>query len=157
MNCLVKLAISVGKVKTFLGQSKFRQQQSGRVPKIFKQPINFAVESRRNSTIQRFGIHFYGKNLNVMLHLVTNVFFSCRSFSLVIDHSRNTITYHNALSLSPPKFCISIVFGVSWGHFNSQEKLKTMLMQNFGVTNKEHYGMLWYFLEWSIIRVHKSI
>ena len=33
---------------------------------------------------------------------------------------------------------------------NSQEKLKTMLMQNFGVTNKEHYGMLWYFLEWSI-------
>ena len=24
-------------------------------------------------------------------------------------------------------------------------------MQNFGVTNKEHYGMLWYFLEWSII------
>jgi len=25
-----------------------------------------------------------------------------------------------------------------------------MLMQNFGVTNKEHYGMLQYFLEWSI-------
>ena len=24
-----------------------------------------------------------------------------------------------------------------------------MLMQIFGVTNKEHYGMLWYFLEWS--------
>ena len=23
-------------------------------------------------------------------------------------------------------------------------------MQNFGVTNKERYGMLWYFLEWSI-------
>ena len=23
-------------------------------------------------------------------------------------------------------------------------------MQNYGVTNKEHYGMLWYFLEWSI-------
>ena len=21
---------------------------------------------------------------------------------------------------------------------------------NFGVTNKEHYSMLWYFLEWSI-------
>ena len=40
------------------------------------------------------------------------------------------------------KFCINIVFSFSWGHFNSQEKLKTMLMQNFGVTNKEHYGML---------------
>ena len=26
-----------------------------------------------------------------------------------------------------------------------------MLMQNFGVTSKEHYGMLWYFLEWSIL------
>ena len=23
------------------------------------------------------------------------------------------------------------------------------LMQNFGLTNKEHYGMLWYSLEWS--------
>ena len=26
-----------------------------------------------------------------------------------------------------------------------------MLMQNVGVRNKEHYGMLWYFLEWSIV------
>ena len=25
-----------------------------------------------------------------------------------------------------------------------------MPMPAFGVTNKEHYGMLWYFLEWSI-------
>ena len=46
-----------------------------------------------------------------------------------------------------PKFCISIVFSFSWGHFNSQEKLQTMLMPNVGVTNKEHYGMLWQF--WS--------
>ena len=23
-------------------------------------------------------------------------------------------------------------------------------MQNFGMTNKEYYGMLWYFLEWPI-------
>ena len=46
-----------------------------------------------------------------------------------------------------PKFCISIVFSFSWDHFNSQQKLKTILMQNFGVTNKEHSGMLWYF--WS--------
>ena len=46
-----------------------------------------------------------------------------------------------------PKFCISIVFSFSWGHCNSQEKLKTMPMQNFGVKNKEHYGMLWHF--WS--------
>ena len=30
-------------------------------------------------------------------------------------------------------------------------------MQNFGVTNKEHYGMLWYFLEWSIKQVASNI
>ena len=42
------------------------------------------------------------------------------------------------------KFFISIVF--SWELKWPQEKLKTMLMQNFGVTNKEHYGILWYFL-----------
>ena len=46
-----------------------------------------------------------------------------------------------------PKFCISIVFSFSWELKWPQEKLKTMLMQNFGGTNKEHYGMLWYF--WS--------
>ena len=33
-----------------------------------------------------------------------------------------------------------------YGLINSQT---TMLMQNFGVTNKEYYGMLWYFLKWS--------
>ena len=26
-----------------------------------------------------------------------------------------------------------------------------MLMQNFGVTNKQYYVMLWCFLEWSIL------
>ena len=26
-----------------------------------------------------------------------------------------------------------------------------MFMQNFGMTNKEYYGMSWYFLEWSIV------
>ena len=30
-------------------------------------------------------------------------------------------------------------------------------MQNFWVTNKEHYGMLWHFLEWSITHVLKKI
>ena len=33
-----------------------------------------------------------------------------------------------------------------------------MLMQNFGLTYKEHYGMLGYFLEWSIeIGVYYSL
>ena len=30
--------------------------------------------------------------------------------------------------------------------FNSKEKLNTMFMQNFEVTNKEYYGMPWHFL-----------
>ena len=41
-------------------------------------------------------------------------------------------------------------FSFSWELKLPQEKLKTMVMQNCGVINKEHYGMLWYFLEWSI-------
>ena len=64
-----------------------------------------------------------------------------------IDHSRK---YHNIPQYSlfvSPKFCISIVFSFSWELKRPQEKLKTMLMQNFGMTRKEYYGMLWYFLE----------
>ena len=61
----------------------------------------------------------------------------------------NTITYHNTVCWSLQilhKHCLRFLLGVKW----PQEKLKTMLMQNFGVTNKQYYGMLWYFLEWSI-------
>ena len=61
----------------------------------------------------------------------------------------NTITYLSTL-LVTPKFCISIVFTFSWELKWPQEKLKTMLMQNFGVRNEEYYGMLLYFLKWSI-------
>ena len=39
------------------------------------------------------------------------------------------------------KYCLSF----SWELKLPEEKLKTMLTQNFGVTNKEHYGVLWYF------------
>ena len=37
-------------------------------------------------------------------------------------------SYHNNLCLSPPTFCISIVFSFSWELKWSQEKLKTLLM-----------------------------
>ena len=33
----------------------------------------------------------------------------------------------------------------------TRETENRMLMQNFGMTNKEHYGILWYFLEWSTV------
>ena len=36
-----------------------------------------------------------------------------------------------------PKFRIHIVFSFFWE------------LKNLEVTNKEHYSMLWYFLEWS--------
>ena len=39
------------------------------------------------------------------------------------------------------KHYLQFLFGVKL----PQEKLKTMLMQNFWVTNKGHYDMLWYF------------
>ena len=45
------------------------------------------------------------------------------------------------------KHCLQFLLGVK----KAQDKLKTMLMQNFGVTNKEHY-MLWYFLECSMLQ-----
>ena len=47
------------------------------------------------------------------------------------------------LKKGPAEKAVSIVsisiVSFSWGS-----------AQIFGVTNKEHYGMLWYFLEWSI-------
>ena len=41
----------------------------------------------------------------------------------------------------PTKFCISIESSFSRDYFKSQEKIKTMLMQNFGATNKEYYDI----------------
>ena len=44
-----------------------------------------------------------------------------------------------------------VLFSLSpGGHFNDQNELKIMLMQNVGEIDKEYYGMLWYFLLWSI-------
>ena len=47
------------------------------------------------------------------------------------------------------KHCLQFLLGVKMAprETKNMKKLKTMLMQNFGLTNKEYYGMLWYF--WS--------
>ena len=42
--------------------------------------------------------------------------------------------------ICPPKFCITLVFHFSWVLQLSQEKLKTVLMQEFGGAKKVHYG-----------------
>ena len=44
---------------------------------------------------------------------------------------------------APSKFYISVAFIFSWDHNKSQEKMETMLLQNFGGTNKEYYGIFW--------------
>ena len=43
-----------------------------------------------------------------------------------------------------PKILHKLVFSFFWELKWPQEILKTMFMQNFGVTNKEDYGMFWY-------------
>ena len=52
----------------------------------------------------------------------------------------NTITYHNTVFVG---LCIGIVFRFSRELKWPQEKLKTMLMLNCGVTNKQYYGTIW--------------
>ena len=66
------------------------------------------------------------------------------------SETKSSVVYHLLSLLTTTKFCMSIVFIFSWELKWPQEKLYTMLMQNFVVTNKEHYGMLWYFLYWSV-------
>ena len=52
--------------------------------------------------------------------------------SLFIFSIRHFHISHNANYLPPKKFCRSFVFHFSWVLQPSQEKLKTMLMQNLG-------------------------
>ena len=42
--------------------------------------------------------------------------------------------------ICPPRFCETFVFHFSWRLQPSQEKLKTMLVQNFGGVNQVHFG-----------------
>ena len=64
----------------------------------------------------------------------------------ISSETKSSVVYHLLSLLTTTKFCMSIVFIFCWQLKWPQEKLYTMLMQNFVVTNKEHYGMLWYFL-----------
>ena len=44
------------------------------------------------------------------------------------------------------KRCLKFLLGVKM----APRETENNAYAKFGVTNKEHYGMLWYFLEWSI-------
>ena len=65
-----------------------------------------------------------------------------------IDHSRNTITYQLFVCHSKilHKHCLQFLLGVKM----APRETENNVYAKFGVTNKEHYGMLWlpYFLEW---------
>ena len=68
---------------------------------------------------------------------------------VIIDHSRNTIAYHNALCLSPKvlhKHCLQFLLAVKM----APRETENNAYAKFWGEKKEHYGMLWYFLEWSI-------
>ena len=54
-------------------------------------------------------------------------------FGNPIRHFRK---YHDNLCGPPKTFCITTVFSFSWNDSKSQEKLKTMVMQNFEVDKK---------------------
>ena len=45
------------------------------------------------------------------------------------------------------KHCLQFLLGVKM----APRETENNTYAKFGVTNKEHYGMLWYFLEWSIL------
>ena len=74
--------------------------------------------------------------------LIFNFFVNRNWKKLTDSRKRAQILADNRKSHHP----IETLTQATWVLQPSQEKLKAMLMQNFGLTNKEHYGMLWYFL-----------
>ena len=84
---------------------------------------------------------FEGGDLQIKIPFFYGETFSRRR---ELTTTEKAITFHNTLCWSLQIF-ISIVFSLFWGHFNSQRKLKTMLMQKFGETNKEYYVMVCFF------------
>ena len=65
-----------------------------------------------------------------------------------LDNFLNCVVQDRPLSKIPsyslfvsPKSCVNIVSIFSWDLLWSQEKIKAMLLQHFGWTNKEYYGI----------------
>ena len=64
-----------------------------------------------------------------------------------LDHNASPKIYPPPPHPPPPKFCITIVFDFSWDNCNTQEKLKTMVMQNLG--GKQ--GASWSVWKWWVL------
>ena len=78
--------------------------------------FNFLVDSVLSICLSRFLLPNSRNSRWTKLNSIANL---CTSSTFPIMHV-----------IWPPKFCITFVFHFSWDY--SQEKLKTMLMQNFG-------------------------
>ena len=50
------------------------------------------------------------------------------------------------------KHCLQFLLGVKM----PPRETENNAYAKFGVTNKEHYGILWYFLEWSIFHASRA-
>ena len=75
---------------------------------------------------------------------------NCNNICRELTTPENTITYHNALCLSPKilhKRCPEFLLGIKM----APRETENNAYSKFFVTKKEHYGMLWYFLEWSTV------
>ena len=51
------------------------------------------------------------------------------------------------------RHCLQFLLGVKM----APRETENNAYAKFGVTNKEHYGMLWYFLEWSIEAINFTL
>ena len=69
---------------------------------------------------------------------------------------KKTITYHNALCLSPPKFYISIVFSFSWELNGTKRNWKQWLCKILGWQTKSIMVCYGFFLEWSTLIYQNS-
>ena len=72
---------------------------------------------------------------------VLDQLFAVGWFGLVVRVLFATCTSSIMHLICPPKFCITFVFHFSWVLQPFQEKLKTMLMQNFGGKKRPDYGI----------------
>ena len=60
----------------------------------------------------------------------------CFLLLLKLQWPKNKSVYNTFCLSLQNQFCISIVSSFSWDHCKCQEKIKTMLMQNFGGQTK---------------------
>ena len=130
-------------VKSEKTESKFRKNENENFCVVFTNSMKWARETRK------FHVAVMQRWLKSVMH-VQSCRFAYEFFAFSLPSPSSLLKFRIVMIQT---FCYHgnvtshfIVFSFSWGHFNSRGKLKTMFMQNFGVTIKEYYGLLWYFL-----------